>query len=183
MAVKFGLHPTMVRLQLYPAVQYARTSMPVSIPLWFDCNPSERRRDPSIRESLHPTMVRLQPFRCSGGRYRLVSLHPTMVRLQLSGRKSSRTRVSSVSIPLWFDCNPTPQSTNRKPSCCWSPSHYGSTATYIGLLLEPSRLPSPSHYGSTATNHGVEIPIVKKVLVSIPLWFDCNIPPIIAWRE
>ena len=138
-----SLHPTMVRLQrvqrcrLHPGVS-------VSIPLWFDCNRGEESGSATGQNRLHPTMVRLQRSGITPGDIRAISrLHPTMVRLQLGAggvgerryrsspshygstatlyKAISATSHTSVSIPLWFDCNNSPEAL-PSPSHCLHPT-------------------------------------------------------------
>ena len=144
---KSCLHPTMVRLQLQEAGWCPRVDA-VSIPLWFDCNLKQKL----LLMVLHHVSIPLW-FDCNKVLREVVGLpepclHPTMVRLQLS--MEGKPHLSSE-----------------------SPSHYGSTATYLIMLSSALGYRSPSHYGSTATALCSLSPI-GRLKVSIPLWFDCN---------
>ena len=121
-------------------------------------------------------------------------LHPTMVRLQQPTYIPALGFASSVSIPLWFDCNwyerddvrgvcrslhPTMvrlqhyEAKHSKLESQRSPSHYGSTATGGAFTRTCRIVTSPSHYGSTATGVVGQGP-GPFPQISIPLWFDCN---------
>ena len=145
------LHPTMVRLQRRSGRSLFTQAGPISIPLWFDCNVSEPLAYLYTRGDLHPTMVRLQLQ--EGKREKSTRkghLHPTMVRLQLASRKSRPGMLPfSISIPLWFDCNPRAGNMQKRQKDISIPLWFDC-------------------------NTDEEMSYKDFVEISIPLWFDCN---------
>ena len=76
----------------------------VSIPLWCDCDNEAIAYLLDYLSSFNPTMVRLRPPRPQSSSRAVPCFNPTMVRLRLRAWPT-RSFVSSVSIPLWCDCD------------------------------------------------------------------------------
>ena len=121
--------------------------------------------------TFNPTMVRLQLVRPCSQMPPITAFNPTMVRLQRRERKAGNKRMH-LSIPLWCDCNATPDNLTVLKLYSFNPTMV-RLQPYHPLHHLLNMLGFQSHYGAIATTSLTSHITVDNEL-SIPLWCDCN---------
>ena len=177
------------------------STMLLSIPLWCDCNLHFILKQPSPLGSFNPTMVRLQlrkmiVFWLQSHHFQ--SHYGAIATIFFS---NCRREGNELSIPLWCDCNLGCEIQQAERVSAFNPtmvrlqlvmkrlydlsswhfqSHYGAIAT----SLSPSRLHLAtvfqSHYGAIATIGTFLCASGVCIMLSIPLWCDCNLDGMIG---